>query len=53
MNASRPREYATAFLAARTKDDQRKALKGCPEEWREQTERHIRIKQEKLKWLKQ
>ena len=55
MSASRPRHYARAYLDAESKgrDAQRNALKGLPVQWRELTERHIRIEQEKLKWLKQ
>jgi len=47
VNASRPREYATAFLAARTKDDQRKALRGCPEAWQSLVRKHIEIQRQR------
>ena len=47
MSATRPREYAHAFLSARTKDDQRKALKGCPEAWQSLVRKHIEIQRQR------
>lgn len=38
-----PRHYAAAYLAARTPQQQKQAVAGCPVEWRELVRTHIKI----------
>lgn len=38
-----PRHYAMAYLAAKTPEEQRQAVKGCPQEWRDLVRSHIRL----------
>lgn len=38
-----PRHYAAAYLAARTAEQQKQAVAGCPVEWRDLVRTHIRI----------
>lgn len=42
-----PRHYASAYLAAKTPEEQRQAVKGCPPEWRDMVRTHIRLIKEK------
>lgn len=42
-----PRHYAFAYLAAKTPEEQRQAVKGCPVEWRDLVRSHIRTIKEK------
>lgn len=42
-----PRHYASAYLAAKTPEEQRQAVKGCPPEWRDLVRAHIRLIKEK------
>lgn len=42
-----PRHYASAYLAAKTPEEQRQAVKGCPAEWRDLVRSHIRLIKEK------
>lgn len=38
-----PRHYAFAYLAAKTPEEQRRAVRGCPVEWQELVKSHVRI----------
>jgi len=38
-----PRHYAANYMAAADKEGQKRALNGCPEDWRELVKRHIWI----------
>ncbi len=44
-----PHEYATAYLSAKPhgKESQRKAVQGCPVEWRELVRKHAELIEEK------
>ena len=42
-----PRHYATAYLNAKSKEEQREALKGCPVEWQELVRKHIEIQRQR------
>lgn len=39
----RPRHYASAYLAAKTPEQQREAVAGCPEQWRELVKKHVKL----------
>lgn len=43
----RPRHYAFAYLAAKTPEEERQSVKGCPPEWRDLVRSHIRLIKEK------
>jgi hypothetical protein len=38
----KPRDYAFAYLSAKSKDAQKAALAGCPVEWQELVKAHIK-----------
>lgn len=38
-----PRRYAADYLKARTNEQRAEAVKGCPVEWRELVNTHVRI----------
>lgn len=38
----KPREYAIAYLKAKSKEAQKQALAGCPVEWQELVKAHIK-----------
>ena len=48
-NGASPRQIAHAYLKARTKEQRAEAVKGCPVEWRELVNTHVRIALEKAK----
>jgi len=43
MQGKRPRRYADDYLKANTKESQKAALNGCPEQWRGLVKKHIWI----------
>jgi hypothetical protein len=44
MTEKKPRHYAAAYIAAgEDREKQRKALDGCPVEWRELVKLHIKL----------
>jgi hypothetical protein len=45
----RPRDYAFAYLSAKSKDAQKAALAGCPVEWQELVRAHITIAKTKIR----
>ena len=46
MTGKRPRHYASAYLAARTPEAQKRAVAGCPPEWHDLVRSHVRIMRE-------
>jgi len=45
----KPRDYAFAYLSAKSKDAQKAALAGCPVEWQELVRAHITIAKTKMR----
>ena len=45
----KPREYAIAYLKAKSKEAQKQALAGCPVEWQELVKAHIKNMKIKMK----
>jgi|GEM_PF-5657338 len=45
----KPRDYALAYLSAKSKDAQKAALAGCPVEWQELVKAHIKNMKIKMK----
>jgi hypothetical protein len=45
----KPRDYAFAYISAKSKDAQKAALAGCPVEWQELVRAHITIAKTKMR----
>lgn len=46
MQSLSPRQYAQRFLSAKSKEEQKIAVEGCPIEYRELVKKHVEIRRE-------
>lgn len=45
-----PRRYAADYIAAKSDEHKKRAVYGCPAEWRDLVRTHIRNIEERQKW---